>query len=97
MLRVHQLLEQHSSGVQINPWDLWTGLKMLINFLLQEASIPAGSRGQYLNDITVCSRKTKENRDRRYKQMSKQISSDIFPSFYGKQCQDHPIIQRHRG
>ena len=31
MLRVHQLLEQHSSGVQINPWDLWTGLKMLIN------------------------------------------------------------------
>lgn len=62
--------------------------------LLQEASIPAGSWGQYLNNITVCSRKTKENRERGYKQMSSkslQLSSlpsmgnnvKIIPSFKG--------------
>lgn len=33
MLRVHQLLKQHSGGVQINPWDLWTGFKMFIDSL----------------------------------------------------------------
>lgn len=33
MLRVHQLLKQHSGGVQINPWDLWTRFKMFIDSL----------------------------------------------------------------
>lgn len=37
MLRVHQLLKQHSRGVQVNPWDLWTGFKMFIDALKKKS------------------------------------------------------------
>lgn len=37
MLGVHQLLKQHSCGVQINPWDLWTGFKMFIDSLKKKS------------------------------------------------------------